>query len=83
MPPKKVNHQKKALKWLGTVQQMGRQILGQKASRALGDKVVGAVSAIPSFKNGGKVKKSGLCRLHKNELVVPAKTARVLKKLLK
>ena len=83
MPPKKVNHQKKALQWVNTVKQMGRQILGQKASRALGDKVVGAVSAIPSFKKGGKVKKTGLAHLHKGEVVLNKKTTCALKHLLK
>ena len=83
MPPKKVNHQKKALQWVNTVQQMGRQILGKKGSRALADKVVGAVSAIPSFKKGGKVKKTGLAHLHEGEVVLNKKTTCALKHLLK
>jgi hypothetical protein len=83
MPPKKVNVHKKALKWVGTIQDVGRKILGKEGSRLLGEKAVGALKAIPSFAKGGKVKKSGLIKAHKNEVVLPAKTVSALKKLLK
>ena len=86
MPPKKpVQHRKQAIKWVGAVQEMGRALLGKKTARALGSGLTGLASPspLPSFKLGGKVKKTGLARVHKGELVVPAKQAAALKKLLK
>jgi len=38
--------------------------------------------ALDSFKNGGRVKKTGPYLLHKNEVVVPAKHASTMKKIL-
>jgi hypothetical protein len=85
MPPRKpVQHRKQAIKWVGAVQEMGRALLGKKTARALGSGLTGLASpSVPSFKLGGKVKKTGLARVHAGELVVPAKQAAALKRLLK
>ena len=83
MPPKKANVHKKALKWVGTIQDIGRKILGKEGSRVLGQKAVGALGAIPSFAKGGKVKKTGLIKAHAGEVVLNKKTCCALKKLLK
>lgn len=37
-------------------------------------------SPVPSYKRGGKVRKTGLARLHKGEQVIPAKEARKKKR---
>jgi hypothetical protein len=42
----------------------------------------GGSKAIGSFKKGGKVKKTGLYKLHKNEIVVPANKASTMKDIL-
>jgi hypothetical protein len=36
-----------------------------------------------SYKRGGRVKKTGLARLHKNELVVPAKKRKKVQRMMK
>ncbi len=40
-------------------------------------------SQVQSYAVGGVVKRTGLARVHKNEIVIPASTAKVLKKLMK
>jgi hypothetical protein len=83
MPPKKVNVHKKAVKWVGTIQDIGRKILGKEGSRVLGQKAVSALGAIPSFAKGGRVKRTGKAKVHKGEVVLPKTTVKTLKKLLK
>jgi hypothetical protein len=78
-----VNRRKKLVKWIDTIKTVGQGLVGKKVSRAVGEKALSAVQAIPSFAKGGKVKRTGLIRAHKNEIVIPAKTACALKKLLK
>ena len=90
MPPKKVNHQKKALQWVGTVQDIGRKLLGKKTARALGaglnagvNRGVSAIASPASFAKGGRVKKTGIAKVHKGEVVLNKKTTCALKHLLK
>ena len=78
-----VNRIKKAKKWVSAIKAMGSTLLGPEISRAVGSKALGAVNAIPSFKKGGKVKKTGLARLHKNEVVLTASQAKSLRKIMK
>ena len=77
-----VNRIKKMKKWVAGIKSVAQDLMGKDISRAVGTKALGAVNAIPSFKNGGKVKKTGLARLHKNEVVLPASQAKSLKKIL-
>ena len=76
-----VNKQKKALGWVGTITQCSRMITGKKLGRALNERAVGAVS-MPSYKKGGKVKKTGKALVHKNEVVLPVGVVKSLKKLM-
>jgi hypothetical protein len=50
---------------------------------ALNKKAVGLVNAIPSFKKGGKMRKTGLARLHAGEVVLTSTQAKSLKKALR
>ena len=77
-----VNRIKKAKKWVSAIKDVGQSLMGKEISRAVGAKALGAVNAIPSFKNGGKVKKTGLARLHKNEVVLTASQAKSLRKIM-
>jgi hypothetical protein len=78
-----VNRQKKALGWVDTIKQGSKMLLGKNLSRAINNKAVGAVLASPpSFAKGGKVRKTGLAKVHKGEVVLTAKSASTLKKLL-
>ncbi len=77
-----VNRIKKMKKWVGALKEVGQSLMGKEMSRAMNQKAVGAVNAIPSFKKGGKVGRTGLARLHKNEVVLTASQAKSLKKLL-
>ena len=78
-----VNRIKKAKKWVSAIKAMGQTLVGKDISRAVGAKALGAVNAIPSFKKGGKVKKTGLAKLHRGEVVISTPQLRALKKLLK
>ena len=63
---------------------LGRKIGGKKGGKLAGKILGGTLGAvgriggtmagamIPGFKNGGKVKETGLAYLHKNEHVLPA-----------
>jgi hypothetical protein len=77
-----VNRIKKAKKWVSAIKSMGSELLGPTLSRAIGAKAVGAVNAIPAFKKGGKVRKTGLAKLHKNEIVLSAPQVKALKKIM-
>ena len=78
-----VNRQKKALGWVNTIKQGSKMLLGKNLSRAINNKAVGAVMASPaSFSKGGKVKKTGLAKVHKGEIVLNKKAVGALKKCL-
>ena len=78
-----VNHAKKALKWVKTLKTGAQMLVGKQMGRALHGKAMGAVAGIPAYKKGGKVKRTGLAKVHKNEVILPAKTVKTLKRLLK
>ena len=78
-----VNRIKKAKKWVSAIKAMGSTFLGPEISRAVGAKALGAVNAIPAFKKGGKVKKTGIARVHRGEVVLSTPQVKALKKLLK
>ena len=75
-----VNRQKKALAWVGAVKEGYHSLMGKDLSKAVNKK---AVSAIDSYKKGGKVKRTGKAIVHRGEVVLPKKTVASLKKLLK
>jgi hypothetical protein len=81
-----VNRQKKAMSWIETVKGGAKSLLGKDLSRAVSQRAVSAVTpaASPaSYAKGGVVKRTGLAKVHKNELVLTAKQRGALKKLLK
>ena len=84
-----VNRIKKMGRVIGAIKSGSRQLLGKDLSRAVSSGAVGQVNAlsspnpIPGFKNGGKVKKTGIALVHKNEIVLSAAQVKSLKKLLK
>ncbi len=77
-----VNRQKKMLGWIDTIKKGSRSLLGKELSEALNKKAVAAVGSIPTFKKGGKVKKTGKIYAHKGEIVLSVAKVRKLKKLL-
>lgn len=76
-----VQRAKKALKWVGVVKTGARQLLGKDLSRAVSDRAVDM--ATPSaYAKGGVVKRTGMAKVHKGELVLTAAKRKALKKLL-
>ena len=77
-----VNRQRKALGWVGTITQGSKMLTGKKLARAVNSKAVESVGAMPSYKKGGRVKKTGPARLHNGEVVLNAGAVKALKKLM-
>lgn len=57
----------------------GERLLG-RAGRNIARSAAAATPILGSFKRGGKIKKTGLYRLHKGEYVIRAKSAKNFKK---
>jgi hypothetical protein len=76
-----VNRQKKALGWVGAITQGSRMITGKKLGRAINERAVGMASP-PAYKKGGKVKRTGMAKVHAGEVVLTATKVKALKKLL-
>ena len=83
-----VNRVKKMGRIAGGISDMSRTLLGKNVSRALSGAGVKQINAyvspnpIPGYKKGGRVKRTGLARVHKNEVVLTASAAKSLRKLL-
>ena len=83
-----VNRIKKMGRVIGAIKTGSRQLLGKDLSRAVSSGAVGQVNAlsspnpIPGYKKGGRVKKTGIARVHKGEVVLTKSAAKTLKKLL-
>jgi len=83
-----VNRIKKMGRVIGAIKSGSRQLLGKDLSRAVSSGAVGQVNAlsspnpIPGYKKGGKVKRTGIARVHKGEVVLTASAAKTLRKLL-
>ena len=63
-----------------------RNLAGREVSRALSGATANQLNmagSVPMYKKGGRVKKTGLAVVHKNELILTAKQANDLKKMLK
>jgi len=78
---KMVNRMNKLGRAMGAIKTVSQGLLGKKLARAANARAVEAVS-MPSYKKGGKVKKTGPARLHKGEVVLNAGAVKALKKLL-
>jgi len=83
-----VNRIKKMGRVIGAIKSGSRQLLGKDLSRAVSSGAVGQVNAlsspnpIPGYAKGGMVRRTGIAKVHKGELVITAKQAKALKKLL-
>ena len=80
-----VNRVNKIGRYVGAIKSGARSLLGKELSKAVSARAVGmATPATPqSFARGGVVKKTGLAKVHKGEVVLTAKTAKALKALMK
>ena len=78
-----VNRVKKIGRHIGAIKSGYHTLMGKDLSKAVNTRAVDAVSASPaSFKKGGRVKKTGLAKVHKNEVVLNKKVVAALKKLM-
>ena len=88
-----VNRVKKMGRISGAISDMSRTLLGKNISRAISGGAVKNINAtsdayaspnpIPGYRKGGRIRKSGLARVHKGEVVLTASAAKTLRKLLK
>jgi hypothetical protein len=74
------NRVKKAGRWTGAIKGGAQTLLGKKL---IGDVNRQMRSQVQSYAVGGVVKRTGLAKVHKNEIVIPASTAKILKRIMK
>ncbi len=83
-----VNRVKKMARISGAISDMSKTLMGKNLSRAINQGAIDSANAyaspnpIPGYKKGGKVKRTGLARVHKGEVVLTASAAKSLRKLL-
>ena len=75
-----VNRVKKMGRITGGIRDGARTLIG---NRLINDANNKARAQIQSYAVGGTVRRTGLARVHKNEVVLTAKMAKSLKKLMK
>jgi hypothetical protein len=79
---------KKAERVVSMLKSTSKGLLGKNLSRAINQGAIDSAVAyaspnpIPGYKKGGRVKRTGLARVHKNEVVLTASAAKSLRKLL-
>ena len=73
----------KFLSFIDNVKRGYNSLLGKELAHAVNQKAIAGVKAIPGFKKGGVVKRTGLARVHKGEVVLSAAQRKALKKMLK
>ena len=78
-----VNRVKKSGRWTGAIEGGAQTLLGKKLIGDINSQMRTQVQGIPSYAVGGVIKKTGLIRAHKGEIVINAKTAKALKGLMK
>ena len=74
------NRVKKSARWTGAIKGGAQTLVGKKL---IGDINRQMRSQVQSYAVGGTVKRTGLARVHKNEIVIPASTAKMLKRIMK
>jgi hypothetical protein len=74
------NRVKKAGRWTGAIKTGAQTLLGKKL---IGDVNRQMRSQVQSYAVGGVIKRTGVIRAHKGEIVINAKTARALKSIMK
>ena len=75
-----VDRFKKSGRWIGGIKSGAQTLLGKKL---IGDVNSQMRSQVQSYAKGGVIKRTGLIRAHKGEIVINAKTAKALKGLMK
>ena len=75
-----VNRVSKAGRWTGAIKTGANTLLGKKL---IGDINSQMRSQVQSYAKGGVIKRTGIIRAHKGEIVINASTARALKGLMK
>lgn len=69
--------------FVANVEHVANRLLGKEIIGAVRNRAVRAISGgIPSYKKGGRVKRTGKALVHKGELIIPAKHAKALHSLL-
>lgn len=76
-----VNRQKKALGWVDTIKKGYTALAGKDLARAVSARAT--ETAMPAYKKGGVVKRTGKAIVHKGELVLTVGQRKALKKLIK
>lgn len=83
-----VNRVKKMARISGAISDMSKTLIGKNLSRAINQGAIDSANAyaspnpIPGYRKGGRVKRTGLARVHKGEVVLTASAAKSLRKLL-
>jgi len=77
-----VSSVKKIGKYVGAIKSASRQLLGKDLSRAVSARATGSMASPPSYAKGGKVKRTGMAKVHKGEVVLTAAKAKALKRML-
>jgi len=83
-----VNRVKKMARISGAISDMSKTLIGKNLSRAINQGAIDSANAyaspnpIPGYRTGGRVRKTGLARVHKGEVVLTASAAKSLRKLL-
>ena len=75
-----VNRVSKAGRWTGAIKSGAQTLIGK---RLIGDVNSQLRSQVQSYAKGGVIKRTGLIRAHKGEIVINASTAKALKGLMK
>ena len=83
-----VNRVKKMARISGAISDMSKTLIGKNLSRAINQGAIDSANAyaspnpIPGYKKGGRVRRTGIARVHKGEVVLTASAAKSLRKLL-
>ena len=83
-----VNRMKKAGRVVSMLKNTTSGLLGKNLSRAINQSALDQVEAynspnpIPGYAKGGKVKRTGIAKVHKGELVLTAAMTKKLQKML-
>jgi hypothetical protein len=72
----------KVLKFIDTLKRGYNSLLGKELAGAINKKAIAGVKAIPGFKKGGVVRRTGKALVHKGEVVLSVAQRKALKKML-
>jgi hypothetical protein len=77
-----VQRAKKAMKWVDTIKKGYTALAGKDLARAVSKRATEAVATPASYAKGGVVRKTGVAKVHKGEIVLTLTQRKALKKLL-